>query len=359
LPPIVQFKASTYATYSTSGTVLVAVTRGGGSRGTTVQVDYATAGGTAVAGVDYTTVQSTLTFLPNQLTATFSIPILPGGNVASTKTVGLILANPGGGAQLGTQSTATLSISTLSVNPVGPVDAVPPQVTGSQLVLGPGGIAAVTFSFSKPLDPTRARDLGNYGYYAISAGPDGRFGTSDDGSIPLAGVQVNPATTTVTVVPSTPLPYNSFYRIVINGLSSPLLSRGLADTSGNLLSGQGDGVAGSPYVATFGVGSQLTYTDSLGKTVFLSLTGGLMEMFRAPSGDVQAVSLVGTTPRKSVLSLHANGAGGRYTYLPPIQGAAGVRFRYRTPPIVFRSTPIAPASLTPRGNTITIKKRAK
>ena len=221
------------------------------------------------------------------------------------------------------------------------MDTVPPEVTGTQLVLGPAGITGVTFSFSKPMDPTRARDLGNYGYFAISAGPDGTFGTSDDRSIPLAGVQPNAGVTAVTVIPSAPLPYVGFYRIVLDGLASPLLNRGLADTSGNLLSGRGNGVAGSAFVCTFGAASHLTYTDGLGKTVTLSLSGGgLITMFRAPSGDVQSVSLVGTTPRKSVLTLQANRAGGRTTYLPPIQGAAGVRFKYRTPASTFKGKPM-------------------
>jgi hypothetical protein len=343
LPPIVQFASSTYAGTSNSGSVVVSVTRGGGSRGTTVQVNYVTAGGTAAPGVDYTPVQGTLTFQPNQLTAKFSVAILPGSGTAGVKVLGLSLTSPGGGAQLGTLSTATLSITTSSGGtnpggPAGPTDTVPPQVIGTQLVLGPGGITGVTFSFSEPLDPTRARDLGNYGYFAISAGPDGQFGTSDDRSIPLAGVQFSAPVTAVTVIPSSPLPLSGFYRIVLDGLSSPLLNRGLADISGNLLSGKGNGVAGSAYVATFGASNQLTYTDSLGKRVSLSLSrGGLIEMFRAPSGDVQSVSLLGTVPRKSVLTLQANRAGGHTTYMPTIQGSAGVRFRYRSPASMFRS----------------------
>ena len=69
-----------------------------------------------------------------------------------------------------------------------------------------------------------------------------------------------------------------------------------------------NGVPGSPFIATFGVGSSLAYTDSTGKTVQLSLTGaGTIEMFRTPAGDAQSVSLVGAVPRKSVLTLQANG----------------------------------------------------
>jgi len=68
------------------------------------------------------------------------------------------------------------------------------------------------------------------------------------------------------------------------------------------------------------------------------------------------VSLVGAVPRKSVLTLQANGAGGRTTYMPPIQGAAGVRFRYRTPAGVFRSTPLPLIVQTPRHKTA-VKRR--
>ncbi len=323
-----------------------------------VQVTYTTAGGTAVPGVDYTFVQSTVTFLPNQLTATFSVPILPGNKVPGTNTVGLALSNPVGG-QIGALGSATLTITTFGTNPVnpsGPVDKVPPRITNQQLVVGPSGITAVVLSFSKPLNPARAQDLGNYGYYLTSAGPDGKFGTSDDGFVTLAAAQYNPAAMTVMVTPVTPLPYNGFYRIVIDALATTLLNRGIVDLSGNYLAGS-DGVAGSTYLCTFGAGPQLNYTDSLGKTVNLSLSGrGVIEIFRAANGDVQSVSLAGTVPRKSVLSLRANKAGGTNTYLPPIQGAAGVKLRYRTPPIVFRSSPVLPASLTHKAKPVKVKR---
>ena len=226
-------------------------------------------------------------------------------------------------------------------NPVGQTDTVPPQITGEQLVLGSTGITAVLFSFSQPLNPSRVPDLGNYGYYVDVAGANGVFGTSADIYVPLSSAQYNPATSTVTVIPSTPLPLNCFERITIDGLANPLLGRGLIDTSGVLLSGFGNGVPGSPFIATFGVGSSLAYSDSLGKTVQISLTrGGLIEMFRTPVGDAQSVVLVGTVPRNSVLTLQANKAGGSTTYMPPIQGAAGVRFLYKPQASAFRLTPL-------------------
>jgi hypothetical protein len=303
-------------------------------------------------------VHGTIIFAPNQLSATFSVPILPGNKQPGTKTVGLVLANPGGGAQLGTISTATLTITTLQVNPVGPVDTIPPRVTGEQLVYSPAGISALVFSFSKPLDTRRAQDMSNYGYYAISAGADGKFGTADDGYATLSSAVYNPATMSVTLAPTSPLPYNTFFRIVVDPLTDPILGRGITDLSGNLLSGRSNGVAGGSFVMTFGAGSQLTYTDSLGKTVYLSLSGGgMIQMFRAANGDVQNATLIGTVPHKSVLSLHANSAGGKYTYLPPIQRASGVKFRYRTPPIVFKPTPIVAISLTTRGKAAVKRKK--
>ena len=137
-------------------------------------------------------------------------------------------------------------------------------------MLGSTGITAVLFSFSQPLNPSRVPDLGNYGYYVDVAGANGVFGTSADIYVPLSSAQYNPATSTVTVIPSTPLPLNRFERITIDGLANPLLGRGLIDTSGVWLSGLGNGVPGSPFIATFGVGSSLAYSDSLGKTVQIS-----------------------------------------------------------------------------------------
>ncbi|MGA8348228.1 MAG: Calx-beta domain-containing protein, partial [Isosphaeraceae bacterium] len=271
MPPILQFSSNSYTTYAGSSFTIVSVTRGGGSRGTAVQVQYAAAGGSAAAGVDYTPVTGTLTFLANQTTATFTVPILNGGVAPVTSTVGLVLSGPTAGAQLGPISTATLTIMAGSpYNPVGQTDTVPPQITGEQLVLGSTGITAVLFSFSQPLNPSRVPDLGNYGYYVDVAGANGVFGTSADIYVPLSSAQYNPATSTVTVIPSTPLPLNRFERITIDGLANPLLGRGLIDTSGVLLSGLGNGVPGSPFIATFSVGSSLAYSDSLGKTVQIS-----------------------------------------------------------------------------------------
>ena len=162
----------------------------------------------------------------------------------------------------------------------------------------------------------------------------------------LSSAVYNPAADSVTVTPSAPLPLNTFYRITIDGRTSPLLNNGLTDSSGNLLAGT-TGTAGSPYIATFGVGTRLSYADGAGNNVTLKLThGGLMEMFRFPEGAVAQLQLIGTIAGKSSLSgsvSHARRRTGR-TLLPPITGVAGVRMRLKTPPFVFETTSLVAAT---------------
>jgi hypothetical protein len=74
-----------------------------------VGVSYATLGGTATSGADYTAVSGTLNFAPGETTKTFTISILDDDYVEQPETVGLTLSNVTGGASLGTGS-ATLTI---------------------------------------------------------------------------------------------------------------------------------------------------------------------------------------------------------------------------------------------------------
>ena len=143
-----------------------------------MQVHYATAGGSAVAGVDYTPVSGTLTFLANQTTATFTVPLLQGGSSTVTKTVGLVLSGPSGGA-LGPISTATLTIQAGSspYDPVGPTNPIPPQITGEQLAARPQRDHGRAVLVQQPMNPSRVPDLGNYGYFVDVAGPNGTFRT--------------------------------------------------------------------------------------------------------------------------------------------------------------------------------------
>lgn len=90
--------------------ITVAVVRTGGSQGE-VTVQYATSDDTATQGDDYTATSGTLTFESGQTSKTFDVAIKDDSNGEGDEKVTLTLSSPGGGASLGTPSTATLIIT--------------------------------------------------------------------------------------------------------------------------------------------------------------------------------------------------------------------------------------------------------
>ena len=57
----------------------------------------------------------------------------------------------------------------------------------------------------------------------------------------------------------------------------------MADTTGTLLNA---GLGGGPYVALFGLGTRLSYSDHNGDLASLSLSGGgMMELVRGANGE--------------------------------------------------------------------------
>ena len=217
-------------------------------------------------------------------------------------------------------------------------------VTSEQLSTNGSGIAAVTFSFNAPLDPTQAQNVANYGAFVITASRSGIFGSAASGSTPIRSAVYNPANLTVTLTPAALLPMNQLDRIVIDGQANALLNSGLTDANGNLLAGSG-GVIGTPFVSTFGAGTRLAYTDGSGNAVTLRLTrGGLMELFQSPDGSIQQLELMGTVPKKSTLTGSVRrGARAGHTALPPITGSAGVRIRLK--PSAFVSPRSGPSAI--------------
>ena len=110
IPGTLQFSAATYSVNEDAGTATITVTRTGGSDGA-VSVAYATSNGTATAGSDYTTASGTLNWADGDSAGkTFTVTITDDGTVESNETVNLTLSSPTGGATLGTNDTAVLTI---------------------------------------------------------------------------------------------------------------------------------------------------------------------------------------------------------------------------------------------------------
>jgi hypothetical protein len=108
---VIQFSAATYSVNEAGATATITATRTSGSSGA-VGVSYATSNGTATAGSDYTTTSGTLSWATGDAASkTFTVPILNDSVFeGANETVNLTLTTPTGGATLGTQTTAVLTI---------------------------------------------------------------------------------------------------------------------------------------------------------------------------------------------------------------------------------------------------------
>jgi len=108
-PGTISFNSNSYTVNENNGTASITLTRSGGSDGE-VSVILTPTDGTANQGSDYNNSTVTVTFVNGQTSKTVTIPITDDSIYELTETVNLTISNPTGGATLGTQQTATLSI---------------------------------------------------------------------------------------------------------------------------------------------------------------------------------------------------------------------------------------------------------
>jgi len=104
-----QFSAATYHVSESAGTVTLIVERTGGTVGA-ASVSFSTANGTATSPADYTAVSGTVNFAPAESVQFITIPINDNAATNVDRTFTVSLFAPGGGATLGTPSTAEVVI---------------------------------------------------------------------------------------------------------------------------------------------------------------------------------------------------------------------------------------------------------
>ncbi|MFM6201788.1 MAG: Calx-beta domain-containing protein, partial [Dolichospermum sp.] len=149
VPGVIQFSNGTYS-INENGTPVTAVTlmRTNGSDGA-VSVTINLTNGTATAPSDYNNTAITVNFANGETSKTVTIPIVNDSQFETDETINLSLSNPKGGATLGTQTTAVLTI----------LESITPTVE----------IANSQTEFSG----TQGQNNWYYGYY------DGPFNSSD------------------------------------------------------------------------------------------------------------------------------------------------------------------------------------
>ncbi|MHB1555948.1 MAG: beta strand repeat-containing protein [Isosphaeraceae bacterium] len=324
LPGTLQLATSAATVPESSGGVTIVVDRVGGASGT-VSVNYATSSLGAIPGVDYTTVAGTLTFGPGVTQASFTLPIITTSPNVNDASVQVDLSAPQGGAGIGAPSAEIVTIDR------------PLVVTGERMAASAGGIASVTLTFNKPLNPSQAQDLANFGYYAYWANPRGQF-LGGGRTTALAAAAYDPGSLSVTLTPQGALRLNHLYRIAVNETARAVLSNGLSDALGGPLVGS-YGTASSPYVLTFGAGRRVSYTDSRGHVATLHARhGGLITMFQAIDGVIEQVALIGGAPGRSrIIGSVSRGQGGHgRTALAAFSGTVGVPIHVGATPLVVR-----------------------
>ncbi len=137
----VQFVTDSYSVAEDGNSVEISVVRSGSSSDD-VTVTYATSNGTATDGSDYTATSGTLTwyFTNGTSTKTFDIPIINDSMAENDETIMLTLSNPTSGATLGTNATATVTITDDDTSSAGKLQFT----SATYSVAEDGGTAEVT-----------------------------------------------------------------------------------------------------------------------------------------------------------------------------------------------------------------------
>jgi hypothetical protein len=141
----------------------------------------------------------------------------------------------------------TTSIAVTSQNAVTPIppDTTPPLVTNLSRFGARRQPTDILLLFDEAMSQTTVEDTANY--TLVTAGADGRFNTRDDVRLPIDQATYQPASFGVVLRPRRRIPLGTRVQITVNG-STPT---GVADVTGSLLDGVGDGLPGSNFVRVF------------------------------------------------------------------------------------------------------------
>ncbi len=155
----VEFSAAKFSVTESQPTATIQVRRVGPTT-KSVTVDYATSNGTAL-GSDYASATGTITFGVGEAAKTFVVPITSETAVEDDETVLLALSNPTGGADLGSQRTAVLTILNDDQSTgLGAVDTTFPAMANGPVyasLVQPDGKLVVAGDFTGFPEGTRVR----------------------------------------------------------------------------------------------------------------------------------------------------------------------------------------------------------
>jgi uncharacterized repeat protein (TIGR01451 family) len=165
--PVVRFLSGVY-TVTESDTLVPITAELSGPSAYTITVHYATADGTAVSGIDYTSTSGVLTYTPGMTTALFAVPIMSDSNAEKTESFNVVLSNPSNATIAGVNPATVVIFDDDPYMLFLPLAMMPPpSVHFSSAVYSvseSAGPAAVTVTLSAPTSVTATV------HYSISNG---------------------------------------------------------------------------------------------------------------------------------------------------------------------------------------------
>lgn len=293
LPQTPAFMFGTLPTTATAGqgNLTFTILRSGNLNGP-ASVNFATTGGTAIAGTDYTAVNTRVDFADGESEKTVTVPILGGTQDNVTKSFGVVITGaPADGdtsnptSIILTPSTATITLST--------PDVTGPHITNVATVAGGRGITGIQLTFDEAL-----RGIGGLSSFTLSSrSGEGAFGSAKLTNIPIVSASYDAVNKIITLIPKKVLALNTNYQITVRPDPS------LTDLAGNTLNKAAISPANGPaFTAYFARATKVTYVDRSGDAVTLQMKGGSFELIRTSDGEAATVTLFGQDSTQSIFT---------------------------------------------------------
>jgi hypothetical protein len=228
------FSSAGYSVSQTAGTVSLSVSRTGGSGGA-VTVNYSTSDGSAVAGPDFKATNGTLSWASgDSAPKSISVPLTASPLFSGTKSFTVVLSTSGGGASLGSPTSASVSI-----------------VGGASAAVGSLKLSSATYTVNQTSGSVTiyvGRTGGSSGAVSVDyqtnngSAASGTNYTAASGTLNWAG---GDASTKTIAVPINQTPFTGTKTFTIS-LSGPTGGASLSTPSSGTISISGSGVATPP-----------------------------------------------------------------------------------------------------------------
>ena len=214
---VLAFSSSSTSAGEESGNVSITVNRFSGAGGS-VNVNYATANGTASSGSDYTATSGTLTFGNGETSKTISVPILQDGFYEGNEHFTVGLSSPTGGALLAAPGTSTVTIVD---------DDVPPRATIADVRVTEGNSGTTTNAvFTVTVNPAPAAPVSLQWTTNPGTAGSGDF-TAGSGTLSFAAGETQ-KTITVGVVGDNAFEADETFTVALSNPSNMLIDRAVA-----------------------------------------------------------------------------------------------------------------------------------